>query len=110
MARTKERKTHIEKCLENHAGPVIAASDYIKLYLEQLRDFMPENYTTLGTDGYGRSDSRENLRHFFEVDRYHIALAALNALLLEGVVTMAVMNKAIKHYGINVNKKDPMYH
>ena len=104
------QKTHIETCLENHAGPVVAASDYIKLYLEQLRDFMPANYTTLGTDGYGRSDSRENLRRFFEVDRYHIALAALNALLLEGAVTRAVVDKAIKHYSIDVNKKDPMYH
>ena len=89
---------------------MIAASDYIKLYLEQLRDFMPENYTSLGTDGYGRSDSRKNLRHFFEVDRYHIALAALNALRAEGALTATTINKAIKNYGIDVNKKDPMYH
>ena len=107
---TKPQKTHIEHCLENHPGPVIAASDYIKLYLEQLRDFMPENYTSLGTDGYGRSDSRKNLRHFFEVDRYHIALAALNALRAEGALTVTTINKAIKNYGIDVDKKDPMYH
>lgn len=106
----KIRKTHIEECLENHSGPVIAASDYVKLYLEQLRDFMPNNYTSLGTDGYGRSDSRKNLRYFFEVDRYHIALAALNSLRLEGVVTQTLINEAIKNYGIDVNKKDPMYH
>ena len=104
------QKTHIEKCLEKHKGPVIAASDYIKLNLEQLRDFMPKNYTTLGTDGYGRSDSRCNLRHFFEVDRYHIILAALNALLSEGNIVDTIINKAIDKYKINIHKKDPMYH
>ena len=106
----KPKITHIEKCLKDRHGPVIAASDYIRLYTEQLREFMPAHYVTLGTDGYGRSDSRGNLRRFFEVDRYYIAFAALSALFKEGAVTKAIIDKAAKQYNIDPDKKDPAYH
>ncbi len=106
----KAKVTHIEKCLKGHTGPVVVSTDYIKLYTEQLREFMPENYVTLGTDGYGRSDSRENLRRFFEVDRYYVAFAALSALFKEGVITKSVLSKAAKQYNIDSDRTDPAYH
>ncbi|WP_119342718.1 pyruvate dehydrogenase (acetyl-transferring), homodimeric type [Facilibium subflavum] len=106
----KPQESHIEKCLKGHHGPVVASTDYIKLYTEQLREFMPQNYTALGTDGYGRSDSRENLRSFFEVDRYYVAIAALNGLLKEGAINLDVVEKAMEKYGIDANKNDPAYH
>jgi pyruvate dehydrogenase E1 component len=104
------KETHIERCLKDRKGPVIASTDYIKLYTEQLREFMPRNYITLGTDGYGRSDSRENLRSFFEVDRYHVVIAALTGLLREGVVTVKTVKDAIKKYGIDPERVDPINH
>jgi pyruvate dehydrogenase E1 component len=104
------KETHIERCLKDRKGPVIASTDYIKLYTEQLREFMPRNYITLGTDGYGRSDSRENLRSFFEVDRYHVVIAALTGLLREGVVTAKTVKDAIKKYGIDPECVDPINH
>lgn len=106
----KAQETHIEKCLKDRAGPVIASTDYIKLYTEQLREFMPANYITLGTDGFGRSDSRENLRSFFEVDRYHVVIAALTGLLREGAVTAKVVKDAIKKYNIDPERLDPVSH
>ncbi|GGF95116.1 MULTISPECIES: pyruvate dehydrogenase (acetyl-transferring), homodimeric type [Cysteiniphilum] len=106
----KAQQTHIEKCLKGHTGPVIASTDYIKLYTEQLREFMPTNYITLGTDGFGRSDSRENLRSFFEVDRYHVVIAALTGLLREGAVTAKVVKDAIKKYNIDPERLDPLSH
>ena len=104
------RQTHLEHCLKSGKGPVIASTDYIKLYTEQLREFMPENYITLGTDGYGRSDSRENLRRFFEVDRYHVVIAALTGLLREGVIDAQVVKNAMKKYGIDPERADPTCH
>ncbi|WP_100551220.1 pyruvate dehydrogenase (acetyl-transferring), homodimeric type [Caedibacter taeniospiralis] len=106
----KAKETHIERCLKDRKGPVIASTDYIKLYSEQLREFMPRNYITLGTDGYGRSDSRENLRSFFEVDRYHVVIAALTGLLREGVVTVKTVKDAIKKYGVDPERVDPINH
>src|SRR5690606_3332161 len=71
------QKAWVTQMLEKTEGPVIAASDYIRAYADGIRNWVPRRYVTLGTDGFGRSDSREKLRHFFEVDRYHVALAAL---------------------------------
>jgi hypothetical protein len=72
--------SHVEQKLAGAKGPVIASTDYIKLFSEQIRPFVKAPYVTLGTDGFGRSDTREKLRHFFEVDRHWVTLAALKAL------------------------------
>ncbi|CAG9931452.1 pyruvate dehydrogenase (acetyl-transferring), homodimeric type [Candidatus Nitrotoga arctica] len=101
------RVSYAEQCLGKRKGPVIAATDYIKSYADQIRAFLPGNYKVLGTDGYGRSDTRKKLRHFFEVDRYHIAVAALKALADEGTVVMSEVSKAIKLYNINPDKPNP---
>jgi pyruvate dehydrogenase E1 component len=103
----KAPKTHLEQCLENTVGPIIISTDYVKLYSEQLREFMPRTYVTLGTDGFGRSDSRAKLREFFEVDRYHVVLATLGALAKDGVIEAKVAKDAIKKYNIAVDRKNP---
>ncbi len=102
------RKAYVTELLEGKQGPVIAATDYMKAYAEQLREFIPASYTVLGTDGYGRSDTREKLRHFFEVNRHYIAVAALKALADEGAIKPAVVTKAIKLFGLDADKSDPM--
>jgi len=101
------RKSHVEECLVSRPGPVVAASDYMQSYAEQIRQFVPTLYTTLGTDGFGRSDRRRNLRSHFEVDRYHIALAALKALADEGDIPFATVSEAIKRFGIDTEKTNP---
>ena len=101
------RISYVEQCLGNRKGPVIAATDYIKSYADQIRAFLPGNYRVLGTDGYGRSDTRKNLRHFFEVDRYYVVLAALKALADEGTIAMSEVSKAIQLYNINPDKPNP---
>ena len=101
------RVSYAEQCLGKRKGPVIAATDYIKSYADQIRAFLPGNYKVLGTDGFGRSDTRKKLRHFFEVDRYHITIAALKALADEGTVVMSEVSKAIKLYNINPDKPNP---
>ena len=80
----------------------------MKMYTEQLRDFIPGSFTALGTDGFGRSDSREQLRRFFEVNRYYIAIAALKALVDEGAIKASVVSKAIKDFGLDADKVNPM--
>ena len=90
-------------------GPVVAATDYVKLFADQIRAYVPKSYTVLGTDGYGRSDSREALRKHFEVDRYYIALAALNALYAQGSVSSKDVKSAIKKYGIDTEKANPLF-
>lgn len=102
------KKSHIESVFEGSDAPVIASTDYVKLYSEQLRGFIPAQYVVLGTDGYGRSDSRENLRHFFEVDRYYVVVAALKALADENKVSKKEVLKAIDKYNIDVDRADPM--
>ena len=76
----KGKRSHVEMCLGDTRGPIIAATDYVRMFAEQIRPFINRRYVTLGTDGFGRSDTREQLRHFFEVDRRWIAVAALKAL------------------------------
>jgi pyruvate dehydrogenase E1 component len=79
-------RTSSRSCLARHEGPVIAATDYIRMFAEQIRPFVNRRYVTLGTDGFGRSDTREKLRHFFEVDRHWVTLAALKALADDGTI------------------------
>ncbi|MBX2808029.1 MAG: pyruvate dehydrogenase (acetyl-transferring), homodimeric type [Cellvibrionaceae bacterium] len=102
------KKAYITEQLENEAGPVIAATDYMKIYVEQLRDFVPRRFTVLGTDGFGRSDTRAQLRHFFEVNRHYIVIAALKTLADEGEIKADVVKKAIATLGLDPDKADPM--
>jgi pyruvate dehydrogenase E1 component len=97
--------------LEKHAGPVVASTDYMKAYAEQIRPFIPKGrtYKVLGTDGFGRSDFRSKLREHFEVDRHYIVLAALKALAEEGVVPATKAAEAIKKYAIKADKINPLY-
>jgi pyruvate dehydrogenase E1 component len=101
------RRTHVENCLEPTAGPVIAATDYMRTVGDLIRNWVPRRYTVLGTDGFGRSDSRAALRDFFEVDRRHIAVAALKALADEGSVERKRVSEAIAKYGIDANRANP---
>ena len=104
----QQNVSYVEQCLLPTKGPVIAASDYIQLYAEQIRAFVPRRYITLGTDGFGRSDTRSNLRTFFEVNRYFIAAAALKALADDGVIKPDVVAKALSQFGIDSKKPDPI--
>ncbi|MCX8145160.1 MAG: pyruvate dehydrogenase (acetyl-transferring), homodimeric type [Azovibrio sp.] len=102
------RQSHVEKCLGDTRGPVIAATDYIRLYAEQIRPFIQRRYVTLGTDGFGRSDTREKLRHFFEVDRHWVTVAALKALADDGAIGRDKVAAALAKYGLDADKPNPM--
>ncbi len=104
----KPRVPYVAQVLEGAKGPFIAATDYIKSYADQIRPWVPGRYTVLGTDGFGRSDTRAQLRKHFEVDRHYIVVAALRALAEEGAVKPADVSKAIAQYGIDVNKPNPI--
>ncbi|HVE43957.1 MAG TPA: pyruvate dehydrogenase (acetyl-transferring), homodimeric type [Gammaproteobacteria bacterium] len=104
----KAAVSYIARCLADRAGPVIAATDYVRAYAELVRPFVSGTYVTLGTDGYGRSDTRERLRRFFEVDRYYIVVAALYALSKTGEIQSSQVSAAIKKYGIDPNKPNPI--
>ena len=101
------RVPYVTQALTNAKGPVIAATDYVKTYSEQIRAFVEQPYTVLGTDGFGRSDSRENLRRFFEVDAGHIAAAAMHELMKAGHVSKEEMTKAVSKYDIDGGKPNP---
>ncbi|HVI57902.1 MAG TPA: pyruvate dehydrogenase (acetyl-transferring), homodimeric type [Luteimonas sp.] len=103
------RKAYVTQLLEGRQGPAIAATDYIRAYPEQIRAFVPGHYTVLGTDGYGRSDTRDNLRRHFEVDRFHVAQAAIAALAADGKMTAKDVSRAIKLYKIDVEKPNPLH-
>ena len=105
------RVPFVAQQLEKHAGPVVASTDYIKAYAEQIRPFLPKGRTfkVLGTDGFGRSDFRSKLREHFEIDRHYIVVAALKALSEEGTVPVAKVSEAIRQYGIDVDKVNPLY-
>ncbi len=104
----KPRVSYIEQCLAGREGPVIAASDYMKSFADQIRPFVPQRYVVLGTDGFGRSDTRKQLRKFLEVDRYYISVAALKALADVGMIPIAKVNEAIKKYDIDPDRPDPV--
>ncbi len=103
-----KKEAFVSRQLKDCECPVIASTDYIKSYAEQIRSQVPGRYTVLGTDGFGRSDTRRKLRSFFEIDRYHITVAALSSLYEEGAVESEVVNNAIDKYGIDRNKPDPV--
>ena len=102
------RQSHLEIKLSKHSVPTVVSSDYVKMVSEQIGPYVPGPYYALGTDGFGRSDSRENLRHFFEVDRYYIVLTALRALALNGKLDMSKSDEAIKKYNLNPEKPSPI--
>lgn len=104
----KPRVSYVEECLSGGEGPVIAATDYMKLYADQIRAFVPAPYKVLGTDGFGRSDSREKLRHFFEVNSSFIVVAALGELAKLGQIETKVVSAAIKKFKLDPEKINPL--
>ncbi len=105
----KPKISYLHTMLKDRVGPIIAATDYVRAYADLIRPFIStgSSYTVLGTDGYGRSDSRERLRDFFEVDRYHIVIAALYALAKEKTIAASIVTSALKKYKIDPNKPNP---
>jgi pyruvate dehydrogenase E1 component len=101
------RQSYVTGCLAGRQGPVVAATDYVRAFADQIRPFVPGTYRVLGTDGFGRSDYRRKLRRFFEVDRYFVALAALQALAQDGTVPAETVAKAIARYDIDPEKPNP---
>ncbi|MDZ4269690.1 MAG: pyruvate dehydrogenase (acetyl-transferring), homodimeric type, partial [Mycobacterium sp.] len=104
------RKSWVETCLEGHDGPVVAATDYMRNYADQVREYVQaagRRYVVLGTDGFGRSDYRAKLRRFFEVDRHYVVVAALKALADDGDIKPAVVAEAITRYGLDTERAAP---
>ena len=104
----QKRVPYVTELLAGRAGPAIAATDYVRTFANQIREFVPMRYVVLGTDGFGRSDTRANLRRHFEVDRFHIAQAAVSALAEEGKLTDKDVARAIKAWGIDGTKPNPI--
>ncbi|MFZ5556647.1 MAG: pyruvate dehydrogenase (acetyl-transferring), homodimeric type [Pseudomonadota bacterium] len=103
----KPRLTYVEQCLKDHPGPVVASTDYMKIFADQIREFVPRRYTVLGTDGFGRSDTREKLRRHFEVDRNYVTLAALKSLADEGQMSVEKVAEAIERFKIDTERPNP---
>ena len=101
------RQSWVEQCLNGREGPVIAATDYIRMFANQIRPYVRGRYRTLGTDGFGRSDYRKQLRHFFEVDRRWITVAALESLAKEGTIPVERVAEAISKYELDPEKPNP---
>ena len=104
----KAKLSYVTDCLQGRSGLVIAATDYMKIFAEQIRAFIPQSYTVLGTDGFGRSDTRENLRYFFEVDSAAIIYTTLYELSKTGEISMEILKKAQKVFNINSQKTNPV--
>ena len=104
----KQKVSIIQEIISDQESPIVASTDYMKSYAEQIANFIPNKFISLGTDGYGRSDSREALRSFFEVDRYYIVIASLKALVDSKKIDKNMLTKAIKKYKINSNKPNPV--
>jgi pyruvate dehydrogenase E1 component len=103
-----QKESHITKHLKKAEGPIIASTDYMKSFAEQIAVFLPHKFVALGTDGFGRSDSRENLRQFFEVDRHYVVVATLKALSDEGKIKSSIVTDAIKKFKLDPNKPNPV--
>jgi pyruvate dehydrogenase E1 component len=103
------KRSYVETTLADRPGPVIAATDYIRAFADQIRPFIDRRYAVLGTDGFGRSDYRKALRSFFEVDRHFVTLTALHALAQEGLVPRERVAEAISKYDIDPEKRNPMH-
>jgi pyruvate dehydrogenase E1 component len=104
----RRQQTYIEQALADREGPFVAATDYMKTVADQIRQWVPGRYIALGTDGFGRSDSRAELRRFFEVDRHYVVVAALKALSDEGKIDTQTVNKAMQSFGIDPEKSNPV--
>jgi pyruvate dehydrogenase E1 component len=102
-----QRRSYVEICLADRPGPVVAATDYIRTFAEQIRPYVPRRYRVLGTDGFGRSDYRARLRSFFEIDRHYITVAALRSLADEEQIPASRVDAAIKKYEIDPEKPNP---
>jgi pyruvate dehydrogenase E1 component len=108
---SKPKISHVEKCMKDAVGPVVAATDYVRMFAEQIRPALQhigKRFTVLGTEGFGRSDTRQKLRQFFEVDRYWVTIAALKSLADEGKLEPKKVKEAIVKYGIDPNKPNPL--
>ena len=103
------KKTYVQKCLDKRDGPIIAASDYTRAFADQIRPYTNKTFYAFGTDGYGRSDTRKNLRKFFEVDKEHIVAYTLSALAKEQLIGSDQAEKAIEKYKIDKEKEFPTY-
>jgi pyruvate dehydrogenase E1 component len=103
----KPKKSYVEECLGQTEGPILAASDYMRMNSDQIRPFINKSFYSLGTDGFGRSDTRKNLRKFFEVDKEHIVTYGLSILAKEQLITSKHASEAIKKYKIDINKPMP---
>jgi pyruvate dehydrogenase E1 component len=101
------RQSYVSRCLDGRSGPVIAATDYMRTFSDQIRPWVPGRYVTLGTDGFGRSDTRARLRQFFGVSRHDVAVAALKALADEGAVPASKVAEAIRKYEIDPERPNP---
>ena len=101
------RKSYVESSLDGHSGPVVAATDYMRNFADQIRGHIPRRFVTLGTDGFGRSDYRVKLRRFFEVNRHYVAVAALKALADDGELKAEVVDQAIRKYALDTERPDP---
>jgi len=104
----KQKTSYVEQCLDESEGPIIASTDYMRTYPDQIRPYVQRRFVTLGTDGFGRSDSRAALRRFFEVDRHHVVLAALKALADDGVLPPTKAAEAIRKYCIDADRPNPV--
>ena len=105
----EQRVPYVAQCLAGRDGPFIAATDYIRNYSDQIRKWVPGQYVVLGTDGFGRSDIRANLRRHFEVDSFSVVLASLKALADEGKIPAKKVAEAIEKYGLDSEKPNPLY-
>jgi len=101
------RVPYITQVLGNDDAPVVSSTDYMKCHSDQVREYVPATFTTLGTDGFGRSDTREKLREFFEVDRRYVTIAALHALSMDGEMDKPTVAKAVQQYAIDPDKPNP---
>jgi len=104
----KARVPFITKCLQGSDAPVIASTDYMRICADQVREYVPAPFRVLGTDGFGRSDTRQRLRRFFEVDRGYVVVAALTELAAKGIVSTDVVAKAIREQDINPDAPNPL--
>jgi pyruvate dehydrogenase E1 component len=103
----KQKIPFVEQCLGKTEGPVMAASDYMRMNSDQIRPYTSKSFYSLGTDGFGRSDTRKNLRKFFEVDKEHLVAYGLSVLAKEQLITSKYAKEAIKRYNIDSNKPMP---
>ena len=103
----KPEQSYVQQCLGKKEGPIIAASDYMRTYADQIRPYLSKPFYSFGTDGYGRSDGRKKLRKFFEVDKEHIVTYTLSALAKEQLIPSKYAEKAMKKYKINKDKPIP---